>query len=77
MTCPRALMVAREDAALAFRNIPSAHRYEKSTLRVTTLGPTFASLVAEPFDQIRGSADGNVAVLLRPLGEAAPQTIAG
>ncbi|MEO7678172.1 MAG: DUF2254 family protein, partial [Verrucomicrobiota bacterium] len=54
-------------ARLASREIPSSHRYEKSKLRVITLGPTFASLVAEAFDQIRGSADANVAVLLRLL----------
>ena len=37
------------------------------------IGPTFASLVAESFDQIRGSAEGNVAIMLRMLG--ALQTI--
>ena len=38
------------------------------------IGQTFASLVAESFDQIRGSANGNVAIMLRMLG--ALQTIA-
>ena len=39
-----------------------------------TIGPTFASLVAESFDQIRGSASGNLGIMLRMLG--ALQTIA-
>ena len=38
------------------------------------IGQTFASMVAESFDQIRGSAIGNVAIMLRMLG--ALQTIA-
>ncbi|MFT5470812.1 MAG: putative membrane protein [Verrucomicrobiales bacterium] len=59
---------------LASRSIPSSHRYEEGELRVITIGPTFASLVAESFEQIRGSATGNVAIILRMLG--ALQTIA-
>ncbi len=55
-------------ARLASRTIPSSHRYEDGTLRVLTIGPTFASLVAESFEQIRGSATGNVAILLLMLG---------
>ena len=55
-------------ARLASRNIPSSHRYEEGELRVITIGPNFAGLVAESFDQIRGSANGNVAVMLRMLG---------
>ncbi len=62
-------------ARLASRSIPSLHRYENRELRVIAIGPTFASLVAEAFDQIRGSADGNIAIMLRMLG--AIQTIAG
>ena len=62
-------------ARLASRPIPSSRRYEEGELRVTTVGPTFASMVAESFDQIRGSAQGNVAIMLRMLG--ALQTIAG
>ncbi|HSQ36022.1 MAG TPA: DUF2254 domain-containing protein, partial [Candidatus Binatia bacterium] len=62
-------------ARLASRNIPSSRRYEEGELRVIAIGQTFASLVAESFDQIRGSAMGNVAILLRMLG--ALQTIAG
>jgi uncharacterized membrane protein len=61
-------------ARLASRNIPSSHRYEEGELRVITIGPTFASLVAGSFDQIRGSAMGNAAIMLRMLG--ALQTIA-
>ena len=61
-------------ARLASRNIPSSHRYEEGELRVIAIGPTFAGLVAESFDQIRASAVGNVGVMLRMLG--ALQTIA-
>lgn len=59
---------------LAVRNIPSSHRYEKGELRVISVGPTFERLLAESFDQIRGSSDGNVAMMLRLLD--ALQTIA-
>ncbi len=62
-------------ARLAPRQIPSSRRYEEGELRVLTIGPTFESLLAESFDQIRGSAQGNVAIMLRILG--ALQTIAG
>jgi uncharacterized membrane protein len=54
-------------ARLAARPIPSSHRHEEGELRVITIGPTFAGLVAESFDQIRASANGNVAVILRLL----------
>ena len=60
---------------LARRNIPSSRRYEEGELRVIAIGPTFGGLVAESFDQIRGSATGNVAVMLRMLG--ALETVAG
>ena len=59
---------------LASREIPSSRRYEDGELRVMSIGQTFASLVAESFDQIRGSAGGNVAIMLRMSG--ALQTIA-
>jgi uncharacterized membrane protein len=59
---------------LASRNIPSSHRYEDGELRVIAIGPTFASLAAESFDQIRASACGNVGIMLRMMG--ALQTIA-
>jgi uncharacterized membrane protein len=58
---------------LATRDIPSSHRYEDGELRVIAIGPTFASLVGEAFDQIRSSAEGNLSILLRMLG--ALQTI--
>jgi uncharacterized membrane protein len=61
-------------ARLASREIPSSRRYEDGELRVISIGQTFASLVAESFDEIRGSAGGNVAIMLRMLG--ALQTIA-
>ncbi len=59
---------------LATRDVPSSLRSEEGELQVITIGPTFASLVAESFDQIRESAKGNVAIMLRMLG--ALQTIA-
>jgi uncharacterized membrane protein len=62
-------------ARLAAQGIQSAYRCEAGELRVIAIGPTFASLVAESFDEIRSSAEGNVAVLLRMLG--ALQGIAG
>jgi uncharacterized membrane protein len=55
-------------ARLTSRENPSSRRYEDGELRVITIGQTFASLVAESFDQIRGSAEGNVAIMLRLLG---------
>ena len=61
-------------ARLASRNIPSLRRYEDGELRMIAIGPTFAGLMSESFDQIRGSADGNGAIMLRMLG--AVQTIA-
>lgn len=60
-------------ARVVSRNIPSSHRYEDGELRVIAIGQTFSSLVAESFDQIRGSAAENVAIMLRMLG--ALQTI--
>ena len=59
---------------LACRGIPSSQRYEDGELRIIAIGPTFADLVAESFDQIRGSATGNVAIMVRLLGGL--QTIA-
>lgn len=61
-------------ARLARRDIPSSLRYEEGELRVVTIGPSFAGLVAASFDQIRDSATGNAAVMLRLL--AALQTLA-
>ena len=54
-------------ARLAVRPIPSTRRHQEGELRVITIGPTFAGLSAESFDQIRASAKGNVAVTLRLL----------
>lgn len=62
-------------ARLASRPIASSHRHAEGTLSIITIGPTFASLVAASFDQIRESAKGNVAIMIRMLG--ALQTIAG
>jgi uncharacterized membrane protein len=61
-------------ARIAPREIPSSRRYEEGELRVIAKGPSFESLLAESFDQIRGNAIGNVAIMLRMLGSL--QTIA-
>lgn len=55
-------------ARLAGRPFPLSHRYEGETLRVIAIVPTFEGLLAEAFDQIRGSTAGNVAVMARMLG---------
>ncbi len=55
-------------ARLAIRKIPASHRYEDGELRVITIAPTFISLLADSFDQIRESARGNVGIMLRMLG---------
>ncbi len=55
-------------ARLAGRKFPLSHRYEGETLRVVAIVPTFESLLADAFDQIRGSAEVNVAILVRMLG---------
>ncbi len=60
-------------ARLVAREIPSTHRYADGELRVIAIGQTFASLVAESFDEIRCSAKGNAVILLRMLGSV--QTI--
>lgn len=54
-------------AQLATREIPSSHRLENGELRVIARGPSFVSLVADAFDQIRASGSGNVGILLRML----------
>ncbi len=59
---------------IAARRMPAAHRMEQGVLRVIARGPSFESLLAEAFDQIRQNAAGNVAILSRMLG--ALQTIA-
>lgn len=55
-------------ARLACRQFPPSHHYEEETLRVIAIVPTFEGLLAEAFDQIRSSAEVNVAILVRMLG---------
>ncbi len=55
-------------ARLACRQFPPSRRYEGETLRVIAIVPTFEGGLAEAFDQIRGSAAGNVAIMARMLG---------
>lgn len=55
-------------ARLAGRQFPPLYRYEGETLRVVAIVPSFESLLAESFDQIRGSAEVNLAILVRMLG---------
>ncbi len=55
-------------ARLAVRQFPPSHRYEGETLRVIAIVPSFEDLLADAFDQIRGNAEVNVAVLTRMLG---------
>ncbi|MBW6510293.1 MAG: DUF2254 domain-containing protein [Desulfuromonadales bacterium] len=55
-------------ARLAGRQFPLSYRYEGETLRVVAIVPSFEGLLAEAFDQIRGSAEVNVAILVRMLG---------
>ena len=62
-------------ARIAPRQIPSSYRYEDGELRMIAKGPSFESLLAASFDQIRSNAKGDVAIMLRMLG--ALQTIAG
>lgn len=54
-------------ARLVVRGISSSHRLDQGELRVIARGPSFESLLAEAFDQIRQNAEGNVAVLTRQL----------
>lgn len=55
-------------ARLVGRQFPPVYRYEGETLRVIAIVPSFEGLLAEAFDQIRGSAEVNVAILVRMLG---------
>jgi uncharacterized membrane protein len=54
-------------ARVASLQIPSSHRFEDGELRVIAKGPSFESLLAESFDQIRRSANGDVVILSRIL----------
>lgn len=60
---------------LASRDIPALRRKEGGKTRLIARGPTFESLLAEAFDQIRQNAEGNVAVLTRQA--EALETISG
>ena len=60
---------------LAARRIATSHRLDQGELRVIARGPSFESLLAEAFDQIRQNAAGNIAIMSRMLD--ALQTIAG
>jgi uncharacterized membrane protein len=61
-------------ARLAPRQFPPMHCYEGGELRMIAIAPSFENLLAESFDQIRRSAEGNVAIMTRMLGTL--QTIA-
>ena len=61
-------------AQLAVRQFPPSHRYDGGALRVISIVPTFDGLLAESFDQIRRSAEGNVSIMARML--SAIETIA-
>lgn len=52
---------------LACRQFPPSHRYDGESLRMITIAPTFEGLLAESFDQIRRSAEGNVSIMARML----------
>ncbi len=54
-------------ARVAPLQIPSSHRFEDGELRVIAKGPSFESLLAESFDQIRRSAKGDMVIMSRML----------
>lgn len=54
-------------ARLACLPFPPSHHYEEETLRVIAIVPTYEGLLAESFDQIRRSAEGNVSIMARML----------
>ncbi len=60
---------------LATRKFAPSHCLDQGKLRLITRGPSFESLLAEAFDQIRQNGAGNVAIMVRMLG--ALHTIAG
>lgn len=53
---------------IARRKILSPYRFIAGELKVVSVTPDFAGLLAEAFDQIRRSAGGNVAIILRMIG---------
>jgi uncharacterized membrane protein len=55
-------------ARLTVRQLPPSHRYDGQALRVIAMAPTFEGLLAEAFNQIRSSAEGNAAIMARMLG---------
>ena len=62
-------------AQIGPREIPSSQRCEEGELRVIAKGPSFKSLLAESFDQIRSFAKSDVVIMSRMLD--AIQTLAG
>ncbi len=54
-------------ARVARRRVPEANRYHEGGLRVIARGATFESLLDDSFDQIRESAEGNAAIVVRIL----------
>jgi uncharacterized membrane protein len=54
-------------AQLTSREFPASRRYESNKLCLITMAPTFGEFVREAFEQIRGSAEGNVAIMARML----------
>lgn len=60
---------------LATRKFAPIHSLDQGKLRIITRGPSFESLLAEAFDQIRQNGAGNVTIMERMLG--ALHTIAG
>jgi uncharacterized membrane protein len=60
---------------LATRRFAPSHCLDQGKLRIITRGPSFESLLADAFDQIRQNGAGNVAIMMRLLG--ALHTIAG
>lgn len=54
-------------AHLACRKFPSPHYYDGNELRFISLIPSFEGLLAEAFDQIRESTEGNRGIISRML----------
>lgn len=55
-------------ARLALRKIPSDHRYEHGKLRLIAKGPSFEGLMSLAFEELIGSASGNVTLLIKVVG---------
>ena len=53
---------------LATRRLTPSHCLDQGKLRIITRGPSFESLLADAFDQIRQNGAGNVAIMVRMLG---------